>query len=145
MPIQDLINSDPDHLNVYDNLDNLYSLSFPELKHPQWQFLLKKMVDEDDSLFTINMYLITKNDATINDIFQIGSISNDQLIYGLSTCFSDSIVTITSVVGGGSDVIINDISIYNHDSLIRIYSLRNENLLLKEEKNFKKYTYYNHQ
>lgn len=138
MPLQNV----EDDLNAYNNYGNLYSLSIPELKHSQWQFLFKKTINEDDSLFTLNMYLLTKNDATINDIFQIGYISNDQMIYKLTTCFSDSIIKITRVIEGGSDLRINGTSIYDHDSLIRIYSLRNENLLLREERNFKKYTYY---
>ena len=37
------------------------------------------------------------------------------------------------------------INIYDHDSWIRIYSLTNENLLLKEERNFKKYTYHRYE
>jgi hypothetical protein len=135
----------PEVLNMDKNDDSLYSLSIAEIQNAEWRFILKKEIDKNAKSFSATMYLITKKEATINNIVVIASIfDNNELPYNLYTCISDSGLVTTRIVKIGSDLIINDTSIHVYDSLVRFYSLDNQKLLLKEERKFKKYVYLRH-
>jgi hypothetical protein len=119
-----------------------FSLEVPEFKKRHWLFYIaKEILDEDSYMATI--YLVTTEKATMDNIFEIAYITNSQMLSSkLSTCFLDTSVIITKVIGHTYDIIINEKSYYKYDSLIFYYAIEDQNLVLKEEKRIVKHFHY---
>lgn len=119
-----------------------FSLEIPEFKKRHWIFYIKKEILDEDA-YMATMYLVTKENATMDNIFEIAYITNSRMLSSkLSTCFLDTAVIITKVIGHTYDVIINEKSYCKYDSLNFYYAIEDQNLVLKEEKRTIKHFHY---